>query len=46
MALANAIGQTINSITDSKTSRIPVSLFTWEQTFREFNEVYNFVKNK
>ena len=41
MALANAIDQNIHSITESNTSRIPVSLFTWEQTFREFREVYD-----
>lgn len=40
-ALSSAIEQNIISINENKFSKLPVSLFSWEQTFREFEEVYN-----
>lgn len=43
-ALSNWIEQSVNSLTSKTSSKIPVSLFSWEQTFREFNEVYNLIK--
>jgi glycosyltransferase involved in cell wall biosynthesis len=43
-AISLAIEQSVNSIDTKSTSNIPVSLFSWEQTFREFWEVYNLIK--
>lgn len=39
-SLAEAITQVVSE-TDTITQKIPVSLFSWEQTFREFHQVYN-----
>lgn len=43
-ALSGAIEQTVNQINENTWSKLPVSLFSWEQTFREFGEVYNLIK--
>ena len=39
-ALSLSINQAILNLSNS-TTKLPVSLFAWEQTFREFREVYN-----
>jgi glycosyltransferase involved in cell wall biosynthesis len=43
-ALSNWLEQSVTSLSSKTSSKIPVSLFSWEQTFREFSEVYNLIK--
>jgi hypothetical protein len=42
-ALADGMAQQIEKLKTESAQTLPASLFSWEQTFREVNEIYRSV---